>query len=211
MSLDDQRREYRSGELRRHNLASDPLAQFADWLNAALALELKDATAMALASATPDAVPSVRIVLLKACDEDGFSFFTDYRSQKGRELVANPVASAVFHWRELDRQVRLTGSVVKVAPEISREYFDSRPVTSRLAAAASLQSSSIVDRTALEGALDKVSRQYPNGEVPVPEQWGGFLLRPETFEFWQGREGRLHDRFRYTRISSGWRIERLQP
>jgi pyridoxamine 5'-phosphate oxidase len=211
MSLDSERREYRSGELRRAQLASDPLMQFRGWLELALELDLKDATAMALATASPDAVPAVRIVLLKSCNETGFSFFTDYRSQKGRDLAANPVASALFHWRELDRQVRLTGSVVKVASAVSREYFDSRPHASRLAATASEQSSPISDRAALEDALEQAGSRYPTEQVPVPEQWGGYLLRPESFEFWQGREGRLHDRFRYTRNSAGWRIERLQP
>ncbi len=211
MSLDSHRREYRSGELRRAQLEADPLIQFRGWLELALELDLKDATAMALATASPEAVPSVRIVLLKSCDAEGFSFFTDYRSQKGHDLAANPVASALFHWRELDRQVRLTGTVVKVPAATSREYFESRPYTSRLAASASDQSSPISDRAALEAALEQAGRQYPMEQVPVPDRWGGYLLRPEAFEFWQGREGRLHDRFRYTRISSGWRIERLQP
>lgn len=211
MSLDSERREYRAAELRRAELDADPLIQFRGWLDLALEMDLKDATAMALATASPDAVPAVRIVLLKSCDEQGFSFFTDYRSQKGQDLAANPVASALFHWRELDRQVRLTGSVVKVAAATSQAYFDSRPYTSRLAAVASQQSRPISDRAALEASLEKVSRQHPTQQVPVPDQWGGYLLRPESFEFWQGREGRLHDRFSYSRISSGWRIERLQP
>jgi pyridoxamine 5'-phosphate oxidase len=211
MSLEGNRREYVSGTLRRSELAADPLQQFRSWLDTAIRLELKDATAMALATATLDAVPSVRIVLLKACDEQGFSFFTDYRSRKGRELTDNPVASAVFHWRELDRQVRLTGSVSKVSRNVSLDYFRSRPQASQLAAAISRQSSQVSDRATLERALAKLAAERAEGEVPIPEQWGGYLLRPEHYEFWQGREGRLHDRFSYSRSSDGWRIERLQP
>lgn len=209
--IDAVRREYQAGELRRSQLAGEPLDQFQQWLDEALSLELKDATAMALATASPDAVPSVRIVLLKACDADGFSFYTDYRSQKGQELTLNPVASAVFHWRELDRQVRLTGSITRVGVETSREYFASRPLESRRAAAASTQSMKIADRQALETAVADVVANHPGDSVPPPDEWGGFLLKPERYEFWQGREGRLHDRFRYSRSSSGWRIDRLQP
>jgi pyridoxamine 5'-phosphate oxidase len=211
MKLKHSRREYVSGTLRRSDLAADPLQQFRRWLDTAIDLDLKDATAMALATATPDAVPSVRIVLLKACDERGYSFFTDYRSQKGRELADNPVASALFHWRELDRQVRLTGSIRRESRDASVEYFHSRPQLSQLAAAASRQSAPIADRDALEQELAGVADEYAHGEVPVPEQWGGYLLRPEHYEFWQGREGRLHDRFTYARGNDGWRIERLQP
>ena len=159
--IDGVRREYQSGELRRSQLADEPLVQFQRWLDEALSLELKDATAMALATASPDAVPSVRVVLLKACDVDGFSFYTDYRSQKGQELALNPVAAAVFHWRELDRQVRLTGSITKISPETSREYFASRPLESRRAAAASTQSTEIADRQALESAVADVVAESP--------------------------------------------------
>lgn len=211
MSLEEHRREYASGTLRRSELLADPLEQFRNWLDLALELELKDATAMSLATAARDAVPSVRIVLLKGCDEQGFSFYTDYRSQKGRELTDNPVASALFHWRELDRQVRLTGSISKVSRDTAVEYFRSRPHTSQLAAATSLQSSVITDRSALEDAFALMQERHAQGEVPIPEQWGGFLLQPEHYEFWQGREGRLHDRFSYRRVSNGWHIDRLQP
>jgi len=211
MGLETQRREYSSAELRRAGLAENPLQQFGNWLDHALELELKDATAMALATAAPDAVPSVRIVLLKGCDERGFSFFSDFRSQKGRELAENPVAALLFHWRELDRQVRVTGSVVRLPESEARDYFVARPEPSRLAASASTQSAPIADRAALEAAVLAQQQRYPDGQVPMPQQWGGYLLAPESYEFWQGREGRLHDRFRYLRRSDGWRVERLQP
>jgi pyridoxamine 5'-phosphate oxidase len=211
VSLDKHRREYTAEELRRSHLDGDPLVQFQRWLDNALALELKDATAMALATASADAVPSVRIVLLKGCDHTGFSFFTDYRSQKGRQLDENPAASLLFHWRELERQVRVSGLVQRLPAAMSEEYFASRPAASRLAAAASQQSAVIADRQSLESAVNVLARQYPDGAVPAPPQWGGYLLQPETYEFWQGREGRLHDRFRYRRSSGGWQIERLQP
>jgi pyridoxamine 5'-phosphate oxidase len=208
--LHEERRDY-AGALRRADLADDPLAQFQRWLDDALSLEIRDATAFALATAAPDAVPSVRIVLLKAFDADGYVFYSDYRSQKGSELSANPAAAMLFHWRELDRQVRLTGVVSEIDSEASRSYFASRPPESRFAAAASEQSATISDRAALEARVAELKAAHPDGSVPAPERWGGFRLKPERYEFWQGREGRLHDRFRYLRSSQGWTIERLQP
>ncbi len=209
--LADERRGYDALELRRAALADDPLEQFSRWLDEALDLEIKDATALALATTAPDMVPSVRIVLLKGVDAQGFRFFTDYRSQKGRELDANPAASMLFHWRELDRQVRLTGVVSRLAAEESQAYFHSRPFESRLAAAASVQSATVADRPSLEARVQALRAEHDGGSVPAPAEWGGYRLKPESFEFWQGREGRLHDRFRYLRRSDGWLIERLQP
>lgn len=211
MKLGHERREYQAAPLRRAGLHHDPLVQFADWLSEVLALEITDPTAMALATVAPDLVPSVRIVLLKDYGPDGFTFYTDYRSQKGRELAANPVASALFHWRELERQVRITGVVSRLDPEASRAYFDSRPLDSRLAAAASAQSQPVEGRDSLETAVAGLKSAHPDGRVPMPPEWGGFRLQPEAYEFWQGREGRLHDRFRYTRGSDHWLIDRLQP
>jgi pyridoxamine 5'-phosphate oxidase len=187
------------------------MTQFKQWMDAALAAELTDATAMALATADDLGRPSNRIVLLKAFGVQGFTWFTDYRSHKGRDLAANPQAALLFYWREFERQVRIEGNVVQLSREESEAYFASRPLDSRMAAAASHQSMAVAGRNALEQAVMRVQAQYPKGDVPAPEDWGGYCLRPECFEFWQGREGRLHDRFRYTRDAGEWRIERLQP
>ncbi|MGE0621314.1 MAG: pyridoxamine 5'-phosphate oxidase [Pseudomonadales bacterium] len=205
------RREYREGILSRDRLPADPLELFGDWLDQAIASGATDATAMALATATPDGVPSVRIVLLKEHGPDGFVWFTDYGSRKGRDLAANPVASLVFHWREFSHQVRISGAVARLDRARSETYFASRPADSRFSAAASDQSQPVSDRETLEARVAELRRQYPDGQVPMPEDWGGYVLTPQTMEFWQGREGRLHDRFLYTRTAAGWRIDRLQP
>jgi pyridoxamine 5'-phosphate oxidase len=207
----DNRREYAAHWLRRSNLASDPLAQFQRWFAEALNAGIKDATAMALATAQPDGTPSVRIVLLKHFDEAGFCWYTDYRSQKGRELADNPQGACLFHWRELDRQVRITGRVEKLDERAATEYFDSRPADSRYSAAASRQSAPVDDRDTLEARVLDLRRRFPDGRVPKPESWGGYRLAPESYEFWQGREGRLHDRFRFTLADGVWVAERLQP
>ena len=208
----DNRRDYAAHWLRRSNLAADPLEQFQRWFAEALDAGIKDATAMALATADEQGRPSVRIVLLKHFDEAGFCWYTDYRSQKGRELAQNPRASCLFHWRELDRQVRLSGTVTRLDQRAATNYFDSRPADSRFSAAASTQSAPVDDRAALEARVAELRRRHPDGRVPKPHQWGGYCLSPAGYEFWQGREGRLHDRFRFTRDHSGaWVAQRLQP
>lgn len=207
----DNRREYAAPALRRSNLAADPLVQFQRWLADALDAGLADATAMALATADGAGVPSVRIVLLKHFDTSGFCWYTDYRSRKSRDLADNPHASALFHWRELHRQVRLTGTVERLDAAAADAYFHSRPEQSRLSAAASVQSAPVADRATLEQRVAELRRRFPEGRVPRPEAWGGFRLMPEEYEFWQGREGRLHDRFRFSRRGEGWQVERLQP
>ncbi|MEM8769839.1 MAG: pyridoxamine 5'-phosphate oxidase [Pseudomonadota bacterium] len=205
-----ERREY-AGLLTRATLPEDPLELFGAWLGAALDAGAKDATAMALATASVDGVPAVRIVLLKSHGPEGFIWFTDYLSQKGRELAANPQASLAFYWRDFDRQVRVTGTVGRVSAEESQAYFNSRPEESRFSAAASEQSQPVADRATLEARVAELRALHPDGDVPRPESWGGFVLAPESIEFWQGREGRLHDRFRYDRTTAGWEINRLQP
>ena len=166
---------------------------------------------MVLATATVDGSPSARVVLLKAFDERGFVFFTDYRSRKGSELEDNPRAALVLHWKELERQVRITGPVERTSIEDSEAYFRSRPIGSRLGAWVSHQSAVIPSRTALEAGLAEVEERFAEGDVPLPPYWGGYRVRPETIEFWQGRESRLHDRIRYLRSGEAWRIERLAP
>ncbi len=205
------RRDYRGQPLRRADLDPDPLRQFADWLQAVMDRGVEDATAMALATGGRDGAPSVRIVLLKHFDADGFCWYSDYRSRKGLELVENPHASVVFYWRDFDRQVRIRGRVEKLAAAASEQYFNNRPDESRLAAAAAVQSAPIGNRETLERAVARLRQRYPGG-APRPTQWGGYRLCPDEYEFWQGRPSRLHDRFQYAKSTTrGWVVRRLQP
>lgn len=209
-TLADLRREYRLARLELEDIALDPLVEFERWLAQALEAQLVEPYAMTLATATPDGVPSARIVLLRGVDPRGLTFFTDYRSRKGQDLSANPRAALCFYWGDLERQVRVTGSVEKVSREESAAYFATRPRGSQLGAWASAQSSVLATRDELEARWNDLAAKYPE-QVPLPEHWGGFRVRSESFEFWQGRESRLHDRFVYTREGDAWRIERLAP
>lgn len=212
MSIADLRREYASARLDEADVSPDPFVQFARWFAEARGAELLEPNAMSLATATADGAPSVRIVLLKEFDERGFVFFTDYRSRKGQELAENPRAALAFYWAELERQVRITGTVTRTSPEESRAYFASRPVGSRLGAWTSHQSQVIPNRRVLEETLRDIETRFADGAVPLPEYWGGYRLAPESLEFWQGRPSRLHDRIRYLREPAGtWRIDRLSP
>lgn len=186
------------------DLDPDPLRQFLSWFDEAAS------DRVALATASPDGAPSARMVLLKSADERGFVFHTNYESRKGRELAANPRAALLFYWADLERQVRVEGPVERVAREESESYFGTRPRGGQLAAWASSQSKPIESREALDRRFAEVEAQYP-GEVPLPPHWGGFRLVPETYEFWQRQDDRLHDRFRYRRDDGAWVIDRLAP
>ena len=212
MSLSDLRREYALAGLKESDLDSNPFRQFDKWFQQALAASLPEPNAMTLATATLDGKPSARVVLLKGFDEQGFVFFTNYESQKGRELAANPQAALVCYWTELERQVRISGQVSRVSAEESEAYFRSRPLGSQLGAWASQQSEVVGGRKILEDRLERLTQEYQTKPVPLPPYWGGYRVAPETIEFWQGRPNRLHDRLRYT-LQSGcqWLIERLSP
>nr|WP_320136000.1 pyridoxamine 5'-phosphate oxidase [uncultured Amphritea sp.] len=205
------RREYVAQPLNRSDLAADPVQQFADWMQTATEYRPDDATSMTLATAGTSGMPSARIVLLKHFGADGFAWYTDYRSHKGQHLAENPQAELMFYWYGLERQIRIQGRVEKLSPEQGRKYFNERPVGSRLSAAISHQSSVVDSRESLEQAVIDLQQQHPDGDIPYPECWGGYRLIPSRFEFWQGRESRLHDRFSYTLEDGQWQIDRLSP
>ncbi len=205
------RRDYAQGELSRKTLAEDPLVQFDGWLNQAISDNEADATAMSLATVNPEGQPAVRIVLLKGHDARGYIWYTSYNSQKGLDLAHNAKAALLFYWRESERQVRISGSVSQLPLAASQAYFQTRPKESQLSALASAQSQVVASRAELEARVEELKAQYVDSDVPLPPQWGGYLLAPQTYEFWQGRVGRLHDRFRYIKTADGWQIDRLQP
>ena len=207
----DIRKDYKQHSLNEADVAADPFEQFGRWWNDAIAAEVEEVNAMTLATASKDGIPSARIVLLKGYDEQGFVFFTNYESTKGKELMANPNAALVFFWRELERQVRIEGRVEKVSSEESDEYFHSRPEGSRIGAWSSPQSAIITNRTIIETNVTQYSKRFEGHEIPRPEHWGGYRVIPNKFEFWQGRSSRLHDRFQYTKDQEQWLRNRLAP
>ena len=206
------RHDYTAHGLRRADLHADPIRQFADWFDAAAAAEIRDVNAMALATASSDGTPDLRIVLLKGVSDGGFVFFTNYESAKGKQLAANPRVTLNFFWVQLERQIRIYGRAAKISAQESEEYFHLRPRGSQLGAWASPQSEVIASRALLEAKLAEAAQKFTDKAVPLPPHWGGYRVAPETIEFWQGRTNRLHDRFRYTRQRDGsWLIERLSP
>ena len=234
MAIADIRREYKMAGLRRADLAPDPLAQFSAWFSQAVSAQSgsrwrkigiaayklwqvilghspADVNAMVLATVDEAGRPSTRTVLLKGVDSRGFIFFTNYDSRKGRELGANPAAALTFYWPELERQICVAGVVEKLPVAESEKYFKSRPRGSQLGAWASNQSDPVADRAELEKRWSDMEKKFP-GEIPLPANWGGFVLKPDRIEFWQGRPSRLHDRFTYLRQPDGqWKIDRLSP
>ena len=211
MKVSDVRREYGAAGLSEGDLAADPIEQLRAWLDRAREVYPEEYTSMTLATADREGRPSARVVLLKGLDERGLVFYTNYESRKGRELEENPRAALVFYWPAFDRQVRIEGTVERASREESEAYFISRPLGSRLGAWASPQSRPIPGREELERRLREAGERFGE-EVPLPESWGGYRVRPETVEFWQGRPSRLHDRLRYSLSpGGGWAIERLAP
>ncbi|MGW7364468.1 pyridoxamine 5'-phosphate oxidase [Streptomyces sp. NPDC054841] len=209
------REQYRSTPLSEADLPAEPMEQFVHWFKDAAAGHLHEPNAMIVSTATPEGRPSARTVLLKHFDDRGFVFYTNYTSRKGRELDANPYVSLLFPWHQLARQVIVTGTATRVGRDETAAYFRTRPHGSQLGAWASAQSSVIPSRAHLLRAYEELWARYPAGEqVPVPPEWGGYRVTPETVEFWQGHENRLHDRLRYVRTTeapAGWRVERLSP
>jgi pyridoxamine 5'-phosphate oxidase len=191
---------------------ADPLRQFRAWFEEAKRAGIRLPEAMTLATATADAVPSARVVLLKGADDDGFVFYTNHESRKGREVMENPRAALLLYWDALGRQVRVEGPVERLRDEESAAYFASRPRAAQLSAWASRQSEPVANRQALEDSVARRAEEFGDGEVPLPPHWGGYRVVPETIEFWQHREDRLHDRLRYRRAADGdWVVERLSP
>jgi pyridoxamine 5'-phosphate oxidase len=211
MDIGDYRREYAKGGLNRADLHESPFKQFEKWFTQAMEADIPDASAMSLATVSADGKPSQRTVLLKTFDEKGFVFFTNYSSQKSKQIGENSNVSLLFPWTQLERQIEINGKAEKISTAESLKYFLSRPKGSQLGAWASAQSSPISSRQILESQLTKMKNKFTKGEVPLPDFWGGYRVIPETIEFWQGGVNRLHDRFEYGRVNQDWNINRLQP
>jgi pyridoxamine 5'-phosphate oxidase len=208
----DIRKDYRLKNFTEADAAADAIQQFTAWWNDAVASEIDEVNALTLATATKQGKPSARIVLLKGYDENGFVFFTNYNSHKGEELAQNPQACMVFFWKELERQVKIEGLIEKVSEKESDEYYFSRPIGSQVGAWSSPQSSVISSRNVIEDNVKKYEAQFANTPITRPSHWGGYRLKPQLVEFWQGRPSRLHDRLQYTlQAEASWKIERLAP
>jgi pyridoxamine 5'-phosphate oxidase len=219
----DIRKDYKLASLEESDVAANPIDQFTRWWNEAVASQIDEVNAMTLATVNAAGVPAARIVLLKGYNPNGFIFFTNYESDKGKNLAQNPNAAIVFFWKELERQIRIEGAVQKVSAEESDRYFNSRPASSRIGAWASPQSAVIENRLVIEQNVERYSSIFANDSIERPDHWGGYIVKPRSIEFWQGRSSRLHDRIRYTieasaynaatdtRSDANWKIERLAP
>jgi pyridoxamine 5'-phosphate oxidase len=222
-AIADIRKDYKLASLDEGDVASNPIDQFTRWWNEAVSSQIDEVNAMTLATANAAGIPAARIVLLKGYDANGFVFFTNYESDKGKNLAQNPVAAIVFFWKELERQIRIEGTVEKVSAADSDRYFNSRPAASRVGAWASPQSAVIENRLVIEQNVEKYSSIFANDSIERPDHWGGYIVKPTSIEFWQGRSSRLHDRIRYTletngynagtdtRSDANWKIQRLAP
>ncbi len=211
-TLENLRKDYRAEKLSETDVKSNPIEQFDHWFDEALKSGIYEPNAMTLATASTDGKPAARIVLLKGFNQDGFVFYTNYLSRKGKELAKNPVVALVFFWPELERQVRIEGTIEKVSKETSEKYFQSRPKESQIGALASPQSQVIEDRSLLEKNWKELEKKYADQEIPKPSFWGGYLVKPQVIEFWQGRSSRLHDRIVYRKADkNNWKIVRLAP
>lgn len=197
--------------LTEENIDRNPFKQFEIWFNEAKKIGLKDPNAMNVASASKDGIPSSRMVLLKSFDENGFIFYTNYTSRKSKEIIENPNVALNFFWDALERQVRIEGEIKKIDSKVSDEYFSSRARLSQLGAHASNQSQVIEDYEVITKKLEELEKKFENKKIPRPDHWGGFIIVPKTIEFWQGHEGRIHDRLKFHKDSSDWRVERLSP
>jgi len=211
-AIADIRKDYKLASLEEVDVAANPFDQFTRWWNEAVASQIDEVNAMTLATVNATGVPAARIVLLKGYNPDGFIFFTNYESDKGKNLAQNPHAALVFFWKELERQIRIEGTVEKVSAEESDRYFNSRPASSRIGAWASPQSAVIENRLVIEQNVERYSSIFANDSIERPDHWGGYSVKPTSIEFWQGRSSRLHDRIRYVlENSASWKVERLAP
>jgi pyridoxamine-phosphate oxidase len=210
--LQNLREDYSAATLSETAINSNPIKQFELWFNEAIEAKIHEPNAMTLATATTDGRPSARIVLLKGFDATGFSFYTNYLSRKGKEITKNPLGAITFFWGEMQRQVRIEGTIEKLSKEQSEKYFHSRPKGSQVSALASPQSQEITDRDVLESKTSQLEAEYADKEIPKPSYWGGYVLKPRLIEFWQGRPSRLHDRILYKKIDNkNWKKVRLAP